>query len=249
MLFCGLNKTTLLDYPGIVASTVFLGGCNFRCPYCHNMELVTNPADYAVYSREDILTHLEKRARILEGVCITGGEPTLNNELPDFIRECKSLGYKVKLDTNGTNPQMLKSLYEEGLIDYVAMDIKAGPSDYALVAGLISVKGSETLEDISRAESIFEKVRASVSFLMNETGRDGFDFEFRTTVVKELFDERVFNEIADWIKGAPHYFLQSYKRPENLEDPGFSAYEEKELEAFAGLIRDRIPSVLIRGLE
>ena len=239
MLFCGLNKTTLLDYPGIVACTVFLGGCNFRCPYCHNMELVTDPAAYAVYNEEEILAHLKKRAGILEGVCITGGEPTLNKELPELIEKCKSLGYKVKLDTNGTNPQMVRALYSEKLIDYVAMDIKAGPSDYALVAGLTAPV----------ADSIFENVSASVSFLMNEAKRPDFDFEFRTTVVKELFNERVFNEIADWIKGAPHYFLQSYKRPENLEDPGFSAYGEKELEAFAGLIRDRISSVLIRGLE
>ena len=247
MFFCGLNKTTLLDYPGIVACTVFLGGCNFRCPYCHNMELVTHPADYVSCTEEDIFDHLKKRAGILKGVCITGGEPSLNPDLPEFIRKVKALGYLVKLDTNGTNPVMLRELYEEGLIDYVAMDIKAGPSGYAAAAGLTG--GGENDEKQGAHDSeLLEGVRQSVGFLMNEAGREGFDYEFRTTVVREFFDETTAGEIADWIKGARHYYLQCYKTPEGIEDPGFSAYTQKELSAFADLIRERIPSVALRGI-
>ncbi len=240
MFFCGLNKTTLLDYPGIVACTVFLGGCNFRCPFCHNLELVEHPADYVSCTEEDIFDHLKKRAGILKGVCITGGEPSLNPELPEFIRKVKALGYLVKLDTNGTDPEMLRALYEEGLIDHVAMDIKAGPSGYAAAAGFDRAPGAFPL--------ILEKVRQSVSFLMNEAGREGFDYEFRTTVVREFFDETTAGEIADWIKGARHYYLQCYKTPEGIEDPGFSAYTQKELSAFADLMRERIPSVALRGI-
>ena len=237
MLFCGLNKTTLLDYPGHLASTIFLGGCNFRCPYCQNKDLLLHPADYAAYTEEDIFDHLTKRKGILHGVCITGGEPTLNPDLPDFIRQIKDLGYLIKLDTNGTNPAMVKGLYEQGLIDYVAMDIKADPEGYAKSAGL------DTQND-----SLLSKVQETVHFLMEETDRPDFDFEFRTTVVRELHNEKTFRNIADWIKGAPHYFLQSYQESEGVLIPGFSAYSEEELEGFVSLIKPKIPSVEIRGV-
>ena len=278
MFFCGLNKSTLLDYPGIVAATVFLGGCNFRCPYCHNMELVTDPAGNVSTSREEILTHLKKRSGIIKGVCITGGEPTLNPELPGFIRQCRDLGLKVKLDTNGTDPDMLKELYNERLINYAAMDIKTCLSDYEKVAGLTQMakkadkaavtdtektdpdSGSkhgdgmirpgktDRYQGSGRIEKILENVKESVRFLINETHRDDFDYEFRTTVVKELMDEESFNEIADWIKGARHYYLQSYKTPEGIKDPGFTAYDEKELQGFLNLISDRVPSAALRGI-
>ena len=254
MFFCGLNKTTLLDYPGIVAATVFLGGCNFRCPYCHNMELVTDPAANVSTSRDEILSHLKKRSGILKGVCITGGEPTLNPDLPEFIMQCKDLGLKVKLDTNGTNPKMLKALYNDGLIDHVAMDIKAGPSDYAKVAGLLqpfetAQKTKGDPEGYKYADKILENVRESVRFLMNDTDREGFDYEFRTTVVKELFNKETFNEIADWIKNAPHYYIQPYKKPEGLKDPGFSEYTKEELLELIDLIKDRVPSAKLRGID
>ncbi|MCR5282634.1 MAG: anaerobic ribonucleoside-triphosphate reductase activating protein [Lachnospiraceae bacterium] len=237
MFFCGLNKTTLLDYPGHLACTIFLGGCNFRCPYCQNKDLLLHPADYAAYTESDIFDHLTKRRGILHGVCITGGEPTLNPELASFIRKIKDLGYLVKLDTNGTHPDMVKMLYEEHLIDYVAMDIKADPKGYAASAGL--PKQDDTL---------FSKVQETVRFLMEDAKRPGFDFEFRTTVVKELHDEATFQGIAEWIKGAPHYFLQSYQESEGVLVPGFSAYPEAALQDFVSLIKPKIPSVEIRGV-
>ncbi|MCR5417319.1 MAG: anaerobic ribonucleoside-triphosphate reductase activating protein [Lachnospiraceae bacterium] len=240
MLICGLNKTTLLDYPGHVAATVFLGGCNFRCPYCQNKDLLLHPADFAAFTREDVLDHLKKRAGILSGVCITGGEPTLNPDLPDLIKECKTLGYQVKLDTNGTNPDMLIALYEEGLIDYVAMDLKAPKEDYPRVCGF---------EGRSDEGDLMDKITRSVSFLMGEAKRDGFDFEFRTTVVREFHDADSFDRIADWIGGAPHYFLQSYEDSDGVLVPGLHAHDKKELASFIDRIRDRIPSAALRGVD
>ena len=135
MVLCGLNKTTLLDYPGHVAATIFTGGCNFRCPFCHNGDLVLRPETMPTYTEEEIFSFLKKRKPVLSGVCITGGEPTLQKDLPDFISQIKDMGYLVKLDTNGSNPQMLSLLLNNSLLDYVAMDIKSGKSDYAHVAG------------------------------------------------------------------------------------------------------------------
>ncbi len=247
MLICGLNKTTLLDYPGKVAATVFTGGCNFRCPFCHNKDLILHPAEYASYTDEDVFAHLKKRAGILQGVCITGGEPTMQKDLPEFCSKCKDLGYAVKLDTNGTNPDMIKALYKDGLIDYVAMDIKSGPSDYAKVAGLTG----------GHAQALLSNIKESVRFLMEDTRkntdpsafRSDFDFEFRTTVVKELHNTAAFEEIAGWITGAPHYFLQSYKDSDGVLTPGLSACSKEELEGFADIVRKRVPSVQLRGVD
>ena len=246
MNFCGLNKTTLLDYPGRVASTLFLGGCNFRCPYCQNKDLILHPSEFEIYSEEDVLSHLKKRAGVLSGICITGGEPTIHGDLPLFMEKCKALGYQIKLDTNGTNPDMLKSLYEKKLIDYVAMDIKTGPSEYTKVAGLMQ-KDQELSP--SHLLHMMEKITESVRFLMNDTDPDSFEYEFRTTVVRELHNARSFEEIADWITGAEKYFLQSYQESEGVLMPGFSAYSKEELLGFALQIRDRVPGVQIRGVE
>ncbi len=263
MLICGLNKTTLLDYPGKVAATVFTGGCNFRCPFCHNKDLILHPAEYASYTDEDVFAHLKKRAGILKGVCVTGGEPTLQKDLPDFLAKCKDLGYAVKLDTNGTNPDMMKFLYKEGLIDYVAMDIKSGPTDYAHVAGLTgsgfdepSTAMNSASQFSDRAQTILANIKESVRFLMEDTRsntdssafRSDFDFEFRTTVVKQLHSAAAFEEIAGWIAGAPHYFLQSYEDSDGVLTPGLSACTKEELEAFADIVRDRIPAVELRGV-
>ncbi len=238
MRFCGLNKTTLLDYPSRVACTVFLGGCNFRCPYCQNKDLILHPQDFETFSEEDVLSHLQKRAGILTGICITGGEPTIHKDLPDFAEKCKALGYFVKLDTNGTNPDMLKDLYEKKLIDYVAMDIKSGPSEYMSASGL------------TKSPLPMKKITESVRFLMNETDPARFDYEFRTTVVKGLHTARSFEEIADWIKGAPHYYLQSYEESPGVLQPeaGLGAFSKEELLSFALQIRERIPNVQIRGV-
>lgn len=246
MLICGFNKTTLLDYPEHVAATVFLGGCNFRCPFCQNRDLLLHPANFADFTEEEILEHLKKRRSMLTGVCVSGGEPTIYKELPDFLARIKELGYLIKLDTNGTNPEMLRQLYDAKLIDYVAMDIKTGPSDYAHVAGLSEVENSIFT---ASGQNLFEKVRESVHFLMNETDPSVFTYEFRTTVVRELHSEHSFEEIGKWISGANRYYLQSYKDNENVLCPGFHAYSKEELETFADFLRPRIPSVSLRGVD
>ena len=246
MLICGFNKTTLLDYPEHVAATVFLGGCNFRCPFCQNRDLLLNPADFAAFTEEDIFDHLKKRRSMLSGVCISGGEPTIYKDLPNFLVRIKELGYLVKLDTNGTNPDMLRRLYDAKLIDYVAMDIKTGPSDYARVAGFSEMKNSIFT---ASGQDFLENVKDSVRFLIYETDPSHFSYEFRTTVVRELHSTESFTEIGNWIGGASRYFLQSYKDSENVLCPGFHAYSKEELETFANLLRPMIPSVALRGVD
>ncbi len=246
MLICGFNKTTLLDYPEHVAATVFLGGCNFRCPFCQNRDLLLNPADFATFTEEEVFDHLKKRRSMLTGVCVSGGEPTIYKELPHFLSHIKELGYLIKLDTNGTSPKMLRQLYDTHLIDYVAMDIKTAPSDYAKVAGLSEMEGSIFT---ASGQNLLENVKESVRFLMHETDPSRFTYEFRTTVVRELHNADSFAEIGAWIQGAPHYYLQSYKDSENVLCPGFHAYSKPELEAFADLLRPMIPSVALRGAD
>ena len=192
MKLCGLQKTTLLDFPGKVAATIFTGGCSFACPFCHNSELLGRDTE-ALCSQEEVMTFLEKRKNILDGVCITGGEPTLQPDLEDFIRFVRSLGLAVKLDTNGYQPNVLINLCEKGLLDYVAMDIKAGKSHYAHVSGRTGLN--------------LERIDQSIRFLLNGS----VPFEFRTTVVKGLHDKSDFEEIGPWIQGCGQYFLQSYQ--------------------------------------
>ncbi len=245
MLICGFNKTTLLDFPGHVAASVFLGGCNFRCPFCQNRDLLLSPADMAIHSEDEILAHLKKRSSMLTGICISGGEPTIYKELPSFISCIKELGFLVKLDTNGTNPQMLRELYAARLIDYIAMDIKSGPSDYLKVAG---ISNTESSIFASSGQDLFDRVTDSVSFLMNETDPSIFTYEFRTTVVRELHTKNTFDEIGAWIQGAPLYFLQSYQDSDTVLFPGFSSYQKSELEAFIKQLKPYIPSVSLRGI-
>lgn len=231
MKICGLNKTTLLDYPGKVAATVFIGSCNFRCPFCHNSSLVLHASREPEISREEVLSFLKKRKGILEGVCITGGEPTLNPELGDFLQEIRDLGYAVKLDTNGSRPDTLKELVSKGVVDKIAMDIKACPENYGNLAGLLY----PDLDSIGK----------SVDFLME----GHVDYEFRTTVVKELHTEKDFREIGQWLKGAKAYYLQAYKDSEEVLQPGFCSYSLPELERFRSILLETIPLVEIRGID
>lgn len=197
MLIAGLTKTTLLDYPGHVAATIFTGGCNFRCPFCHNAGLVLTPSSAEMYSEEDVFSFLKKRRNVLQGVCITGGEPTLCADLPEFIRKVKKLGYAVKLDTNGYKPEVLRALLQAELLDYVAMDIKNCLSKYGATAGV---------------EVELKKVEQSVELLKNS----GIDYEFRTTVVKEFHTPEDLREIGKWLKGCSKYFLQQFRESDNL---------------------------------
>ena len=226
----GFQKTTLLDYPGHVAATVFTGNCNFRCPFCHNMSLVLSPESEPTYDIEEIYKFLKKRQGILDGVAITGGEPTLHPGLKEFIAGIKEMDYAVKLDTNGYRPEILKDLVNSGLVDYVAMDIKSSRENYSLVAAV----------DID-----ISKINESVEFLIGS----GVDFEFRTTVVRELHDREDFERIAEWIKGAPRYFLQCFKDSDMVMNKGFSAYTKEELESFAEIVRKNVPVVEVRGID
>lgn len=218
MFILGLNQTTLLDYPGRVAATVFTGGCNFRCPFCHNAGLVLTPAAQKALKEEEVLAYLEKRKNLLKGVCITGGEPTLQADLPDFLSRIKELGYAIKLDTNGYCPNVIKALAGRGLIDYVAMDIKNSLEKYAMTAG------KERLD--------VENIRESAAFLMES----GIDYEFRTTLVRELHTQEDLLKIADWIQGCAGYFLQQFQDNENVIKTGYHGYTEKEMEGFAALL-------------
>ncbi len=231
MKICGLQKTTLLDFPGQVAATVFLGGCNFRCPFCHNAPLLAAEAE-SLMPEGELLAFLEKRARVLTGVCISGGEPTLWPErLEALIREIRSLGYRVKLDTNGYRPDVLERLCRESLVDYVAMDIKSGRKNYPSVCGVPDVS-------LSRIEE-------SASFLM--TG--GVPYEFRTTAVRELHSAEDFTDIAQWIGGCERYFIQGFVDSGHVLKEGFSAFSRAELEEFLTIARQTIPAAQIRGVD
>lgn len=235
MLILGLNKTTLLDYPEHVAATIFTGGCNFRCPFCHNKDLVfveegLRTQSVTQISTEEILSFLKKRKGILTGVCITGGEPTLQANLTEFIQQIKELGYLVKLDTNGYQPDILCSLVEQHLIDYVAMDIKNSPEKYALTAGIPSI-------DIS-------KIKDSVRFLRSQ---NTVSYEFRTTIVHELHDENDMYVIADWLSGAPAYYLQSFINSGRVITDGYHPHTTETLQDFVHICRKKIPNTQLRG--
>lgn len=225
----GLNKTTLLDYPGVVASVVFTGLCNFRCPFCHNADLVLNPGSQPIISEEAVFEHLDRRKGIVKGVCITGGEPTLQADLKDFIIKLKERDLLVKLDTNGYRPQVIEALLKEGIIDYIAMDIKSSPERYSEAAGI----AADT--DI---------IRQSIDIIMNS----GIDYEFRTTVVRELHDADTFLKIGELISGADKYYLQTYIDSDRVISPGFTSYSAEELEVFRGLMREKVKIVDIRGI-
>ena len=236
MKITGLQKMTLLDFPGRIACTVFLQGCNFRCPFCHNSELLGPEGETAI-SVEELLSFLKKRKGMLDGVCITGGEPTVQKDLLELLRKIKALGYPVKLDTNGSNPAMLKALVAEGLVDYVAMDIKNSKEKYSLTAGVPGLA--------------MDKIEESMAFLLEGS----VDYEFRTTVVRELHEEKDFQNMARWIlalssgKRAKRLFLQSYVDRESVLCPGYSAPKESEMEAFLSCVQICADSAQIRGTE
>lgn len=227
----GFNKTTLLDYPEHVAATVFTGGCNFRCPFCHNASLVLQPGECPVIPEEEVLGHLRKRRGILEGVCITGGEPTLQKDLKEFICKVKDMGFLVKLDTNGYRPEVLRQLLSEGLLDYVAMDVKAALPNYTKVTGCPQL-------DLSRIEE-------SIAILKNSR----ISYEFRTTVVKGLHTVEEFEEIGRMLKGCRAYYLQAYRDNENVISQGYAAYPAQIMRDMKEMARKYIDKVELRGVE
>ena len=224
----GLQKMTLLDYPGKVACTVFLGGCDMRCPFCHNSELVNGTAE-PVMTKEELLAFLTKRQGLLEGVAVTGGEPLLLEENLELLREIRGLGYPVKLDTNGTHPRHLERALGEGLAQYVAMDIKNSPVRYAETVGLRHF-------DIS-------PVRESVELLK----KGPVPFEFRTTAVAELHDDDSFRGIGEWIRGAKRYYIQPFTDRETVPFQGFHTPEKERLQAWREIMRAYVGEAEIRG--
>ena len=224
----GLQKMTLLDFPGAVACTVFLGGCDFRCPYCHNAELL-DPNFPPLMDETELLAFLKKRQGLLDGVCITGGEPLLRQELPTLLGEIRALGYKIKLDTNGAHPVQLRRILDAGLADYVAMDIKNSPERYA--------------ETIGRAQFDVAPIRESVRLLM----AGDTDYEFRTTVVAELHGEEDIRAIGRWIAGARRYFLQPFTDRETVPLAGLSAPTQAQLDRFLAIAREFVPETQLRG--
>lgn len=227
----GLQKLTLLDYPGKVACTVFTGGCNFRCPFCHNGDLVLSPGTESAWSYDALFSFLKKRIGILDGVCITGGEPMLQPDLEEWIRDIKALGYLVKLDTNGSYPDRLRHLVENGLADYVAMDIKNSRERYRETAGLPESYDLTPICD-------------SVSFLLQNT----VPYEFRTTIVQEYHRPQDIVAISEWVQGAKRYYLQSYEESENVINPGLHAHDAATLQSMADSIRHNIELVAVRGV-
>ena len=228
MKISGLQKLTLLDYPGKMACTVFTYGCNFRCPFCHNAMLVTEENSDDI-SEDEFFAFLKKRQGILDGVCISGGEPTLQKDLAEFIGKIRALGYAVKLDTNGSQPEVLRNLIKENLLDYVAMDIKNSPAKYSLTCG---------------CEVDLVPIKESVSIIKES----GIDHEFRTTTVRELHKAEDFAEIAEWIKGDSRYFLQHFEDSGNLIGDNLSAFSKEEMTTFAKGIQAKLPKVTIRGV-
>ena len=228
MKIAGLQKTTLLDFPGRVACTVFLSGCNFRCPFCQNGEILDGKEEN--YSREEFFAFLDKRKGILDGVCVSGGEPLIHADIAAFLKDIKSRGYSVKLDTNGAFPEKLKELCAAGLVDFVAMDIKNSPQNYKKTAG---------------ADVNIDKIKESAAFLM----QGDLPYEFRTTVVKELHRGEDFVRIGQWLRGAKRYFLQTFRDSDNVLQKGLTPCSDSEMRAYKQLMKPFIPSVLIRGEE
>jgi len=225
----GLQKMTLLDYPGRVACTVFLGGCGCRRPFCHNFQLVEGPLP-TLMEDDEFFAFLGKRRGLLDGVAITGGEPCLRGDLPDFLGKIRDAGFTVKLDTNGNHPRMLERVLGEGLADYVSMDVKNAPGKYAETVGL--------------AQLDLAPLNESIEMLMES----GVEYEFRTTVVRELHELRDFEEIGAWIRGAQRYFLQSFTTGDAVPDRALSAPEPARLQEFKDVISPYVKRVEIRGL-
>ncbi len=235
MKISGLQKLTLLDFPGRVACTVFLGGCNFRCPFCHNSQLLGGDAEELMDSAA-LLEFLGKRRGVLDGVCITGGEPTLHSDLPELLRDIRALGYQIKLDTNGYRPDVLKTVIDEGLVDYVAMDVKNGPADYAAAVGLDGL-------DLARIEQ-------SIRLLL----ADWVDYELRTTVVTPLHTEASIAAMAQWLtalgggKKVKQLYLQPFVDRDTVAVSGLCAPSADKLAVFAELLRSCADYVTLRGV-
>ncbi len=229
MYIKGLQKTTLLDFPSKVACTIFTAGCNFRCPFCHNASLVLDQSRDGLISEDEILSFLSKRKGILDGVCITGGEPLLQHDIVPFINKIRDMGFAVKLDTNGAFPERLSEIIQLGIVDYIAMDIKSSPSRYAEACGISK-----------NPDGVFE----SIKIIMNAN----IPYEFRTTVVRELHTENDIRKIGELIRGAERYYLQAFKDSGELIGKGFSAHCEETMKSMQKIAAQYVSVCEIRGI-
>ncbi|PIU01653.1 anaerobic ribonucleoside-triphosphate reductase activating protein [bacterium (Candidatus Torokbacteria) CG09_land_8_20_14_0_10_42_11] len=233
MLIRGFQKFSLLDYPGKIAAIIFAPGCTFRCPFCYNLELVLGGANLPSFSEKKVLNFLKKRRGKLEGLVVTGGEPTMQNDLPEFLRRVKKIGYAVKLDTNGSNPTMLARLVKQKLIDYVAMDIKTDWENYSRLAPNVEIA----------------KIKKSVNFLKKYGVMGKFRYEFRTTVAPDFVSAQIMEKIGKAIQGAPLYCLQQYRPQKTLQkDLAQKVYSEKVLLNFKKIAEKYAKKVEIRGI-
>jgi len=230
MQIVGLQKTTLVDYPGVVACTLFTPGCNFRCPYCHNPELINPTHAFQIIPEGEFLEWLSGRKGWLDGVCVTGGEPTLQKDLPEFARKVKALGFLFKLDSNGTNPAMLEQMLDANLIDFVAMDIKAPLADYSKATKVNVVEAN---------------IQKSIDLIRERAP----DYEFRTTVGPAWYSKATAKRIGEWLDGSKAYYLQQYV-PGNTLDPALSQdrFTKEELEELAAILKPHFGKVEIRGI-
>lgn len=231
MYLCGLQKLAMVDYPGKLAATVFTGGCNLRCPFCHNALLVTRLNETPELDEEAVLSFLATRTKLLDGVVLSGGEPLLQPDAADFLRKIRQMGFAVKLDTNGFFPDRLSAILEEGLVDYVAMDIKNAPEKYPITCG---IPGLDTAP-----------VAESVKLLR----QSGVDFEFRTTLVREFHTPEDLLAIGRWLEGSPRYFLQAFVDSGNLVGSGCSPFTPQEMRDFTLLLRPFFREVSLRGVD
>ena len=231
MYLCGLQKLSMVDYPGKLAATVFTGGCNLRCPFCHNALLVTRLAETPVLPEEDVLSFLQRRRGLLDGVVLSGGEPLLQPDAIDFLRKVRGMGFAVKLDTNGCFPERLAAILEAGLVDYAAMDIKNCREKYPQTVG---VPGFDTAA-----------VEESVRLL----ARSGVDHEFRTTFVRELHTAADVEAMGRWLQGAPRYYLQNFADSGNLIQEDWHGFTALELQGFADIARPFFKQVELRGAD
>lgn len=227
----GMEKLSLVDYDGFVSATVFTGSCNFRCGFCHNASLVVDYKNLQILPEEEVFEYLTKRKGVLEGLCITGGEPTLQKDLPLFAEKIKKIGYSVKVDTNGTNPEMVKTLWENKLADYFAMDIKNNKEDYAKIIGF-------DLYDT-------KNVQKTVDYFME----NDVNYEFRTTLIKEYHKKENVEKIGKWIGGAKKYFMQKFKNGENCLTQSLNEVPTETAKEYLEIMKKYIPDSKLRGYD
>lgn len=229
MILCGYEKFSMVDFDGKIACTVFTGGCNFRCPFCHNAPLVVGNLKSQQIDESEVFDYLQKRKGLVDAVCVTGGEPTLQPDLCDFLAKVRSMGYATKLDTNGLRPDVLKAVLDDKLVDYVAMDVKNSPEKYAHTVGVQNVD--------------MGKILASIQLLKDS----GIDFEFRTTLIKEFHTADDVQKIAYLVSGAPRYFMQKYNDNDGCIAHGYTPVPKADAERYKEYFAGKVGFVSLRG--